>query len=290
MAETGTLDVGTPPAGAPAETNGSTFTTTPAADWRESLPPELKLDKTLADFKDVGSLAKSYVETKKHVGDAVRVPKADAKPEEIAAFYKRLGRPESAAEYKVAELLPKMPEGQPGWDSGTVESFEQTVHQLGFTPAQVAGLVKWYGTDQLKKRDATAAQSSTATKAAIAKAQAALEQEWGPKDSPLYKRNVGLARTIVRQYGSDDPELAQEIESQGNNPALVKLLAKVGAAHLEDEMIDGDFSPAPDKAALDGQIREARAVLQKLNPGSRDYASAKANMDRLYQMRYAGGK
>jgi hypothetical protein len=293
MAETATLDLGTPPAGAPAETNGTTstapsFTTQPTTDWRESLPGDLKLDKTLADFKDVGSLAKSYVETKKLVGDAVRIPKPDAKPEELAAFYKRLGVPESPDKYPIE--LPKLPDGAPGWHEPTIQGFRETAHKAGLTPAQVTQLIGWYATDQLGKRDASAAQSSTASREARAKAQAALEQEWGPQDSPLYQRNKGLARSAVRHLFADDPELAALIEGEGNRPALVKGFAKIGQTMLEDELIDGDFTPAPDKATLDSQIRDARATLARLNPGSRGYLDAKATMDRLYQMRYAGGK
>lgn len=276
------------------QTNGtstvepSSFTTTPAADWRESLPGELKLDKTLADFKDVGALAKSYVETKKLVGDAVRIPKPDAKPEDVAAFYKKLGVPESPDKYEIA--LPKLPEGAPAWHEPTVQAFRETAHKAGLTPAQVTQLIGWYATDQLSKRDQMAAGTSTAAKAELAKAQAALEEEWGPKGSPGYERNLGLARASVRHLFGNDPDLAAVFEAEGNRPALVKGFAKIGAQMLEDELIDGEFAPAPDNATLDAQIRDARAALVKLNPGSRDYVSTKAHMDSLYQQRFARGK
>lgn len=47
-------------------------------DWRDELPAELKDDPSLKDFKDVASVARSLVETKKMVGDSIRIPRADA--------------------------------------------------------------------------------------------------------------------------------------------------------------------------------------------------------------------
>jgi hypothetical protein len=66
------------------------------ADWRESLPDELKTDPALKDFKDVASVAKSLVETKKLVGGSIRPPGPDAGPEARKEF--------------VAKLREKMPE------------------------------------------------------------------------------------------------------------------------------------------------------------------------------------
>src|SRR3990172_11892156 len=83
-------------------------------DWRAALPADLQADKSLEQFKgkdwaEVGpTLAKGYVETKKMVGGSLKVPKEDATPEEQAAFYTALGRPETPDKYetKVPELPP----------------------------------------------------------------------------------------------------------------------------------------------------------------------------------------
>ena len=69
-----------PPGGAisPGAMPGPTPGLTPG--WQAAmLPDDLKTDQTLSRFKDVGSLAKSYVELRKTVGDGdmVRVPKAE---------------------------------------------------------------------------------------------------------------------------------------------------------------------------------------------------------------------
>jgi hypothetical protein len=289
MAETATPDLGTPPAGPAPEANGAaTFTTTAAPDWREALPSDLKLDKQVMDFKSVADLARGFSETRKFVSEGVRIPKPDAKPEEIATFHKRLGVPETPDKYQIE--LPKLPEGAGAWHEPTIQGFRETAHKAGLTPAQVTQLIGWYAQDQLSKRDQATSTQGKATTEARAAAEKALEETWGPKNSPTWKRNVGLARATVRHFFADDPAMADLAEMRGNDPAWVKGLAKIGMQMLEDGYIEGEAVDVPDKSTLDAQITEARRVLAGMNAGSRGYVDAKAHMDRLYQMRYAAGK
>src|SRR4030095_3808230 len=105
MAETATAPAPLPdvaPASAAAPP-GATITppvaTLPSGAWRPTLPDEMKAEPSLGGFKDVGALAKAWVETKRLVGDAVKVPKPDASPEERAAFHRKLGVPQSPDQY-----------------------------------------------------------------------------------------------------------------------------------------------------------------------------------------------
>lgn len=54
----------------------------------------------LADFKDLNSLAKAFVDTKAMVGQSIRVPSADAGDEDRKKFYEAL-------QEKVPDLIPK---------------------------------------------------------------------------------------------------------------------------------------------------------------------------------------
>lgn len=102
-----------------------------AKAWMDSLPDELKGDKSLAVFKSPEDLAKSYLETKKMVGSRIELPKADD-PDSFERFAAAV-RPEKAEDYRI-----EVPEGQ---DAAFAESMRPVFHQAGLHPAQVEKLV-----------------------------------------------------------------------------------------------------------------------------------------------------
>src|SRR5581483_740520 len=112
--------------------------------WHASLPEDLRSNQSLGKFKDVGSLAKSYVELEKHQGGALRLPGEDAKPEDWDAFYNKLGRPESPDKYEVKR--PELGEGIQ-WPEQTEKSFLQQAHKLGLNSKQAQGLMDWFAGD-----------------------------------------------------------------------------------------------------------------------------------------------
>jgi hypothetical protein len=60
------------------------------AEWLETLNDDLKTNESLAQFEDVNGLAGAYVETKKMVGNSLRVPSPEAGEEDMAKFYQTL--------------------------------------------------------------------------------------------------------------------------------------------------------------------------------------------------------
>ncbi|MGX6959871.1 MAG: hypothetical protein ACIPMY_01160 [Rickettsia endosymbiont of Pentastiridius leporinus] len=62
--------------------------------WLSSLSDELKNSESLKKFKDISSLANSYIGLEKSLNSRVAVPKNDASNEEWHKFYSRLGLPE----------------------------------------------------------------------------------------------------------------------------------------------------------------------------------------------------
>lgn len=271
-------------------TNGSVTPTevwsssTPAPDWRESLPGELRADKTLADFKDVGALAKSYVETKRLVGDAVRVPKADAKPEDIAAFHRKLGVPESPDKYDVK--LPEMPKDFPAWNEAYVADFKTAAHRAGLTPSQVQSVIQWYAGNQLQVHGETSSAQAAKAKEAEAACVAELEKTWGPQGGLPWKRELGRAWNVTKMlFGTDTPE-GEMFEMHGNNPKLLLKLASLAPELGEDRFIDGDTSVAQDDATLSAKIEETRNALKTAAQGSVRHRDLKNQLDNLYQQKF----
>lgn len=271
-------------------TNGSVTPTdvwsssTPAPDWRESLPGELRADKILADFKDVGALAKSYVETKRLVGDAVRLPKADAKPEEITAFHRKLGVPESPDKYDVK--LPEMPKDFPAWNEQVVNDFKTGAHRQGFTPSQLQWALQYYAEHQVKEHGENSSAAAVKAKEAEAACIAELEKVWGPQGGLPWKRELGRAWNVTKMlFGADTPE-GEMFEMHGNNPKLLLKLASLAPELGEDRFIDGETSVAQDEATLSAKIEETRNALKTAAQGSVRHRDLKNQLDNLYQQKF----
>ncbi len=81
------------------------------ADWRSGLPEDIRNDPSLADIKDVGAMAKSYINGQKLIGkNRISLPGEGATDEEWSAFHSQLGRPEKSNLYDFGER-PALPDG-----------------------------------------------------------------------------------------------------------------------------------------------------------------------------------
>lgn len=187
------------------------------------------LPETLeAKFTSPEALLKSHVALERMLGNQnkVAVPGPHATPEERAAFFKAIGRPDKAEEYGLT--MPKTladgktPFPKELWNDDRANGFTKLAHEVGLTKAQVEALSKFDLEHSLKAHEAIA----TAQKAALDGAVADLKKEWGA----AYPEQLALAERAAKAIGLDgpaNPELA-------NNPAFIKAMAKVGAMLGED--------------------------------------------------------
>ena len=74
--------------------NYETSPTSSGNDWLTNMPEEICKADSLGKFKDVSSLAQSYLEAEKSLNQRIAVPKDDSSDEEWHKFYSRLGLPE----------------------------------------------------------------------------------------------------------------------------------------------------------------------------------------------------
>ena len=58
-------------------------------DSRDWLPEDLRAEASLQSFKDVGGLAKAFIDTKSYAGGAVKVPDTDADESAWGEFYNK---------------------------------------------------------------------------------------------------------------------------------------------------------------------------------------------------------
>lgn len=150
------------------------------ADWPEDWRAKVSGgdEKELARLQRMGSPAdvwKAYraLEAKISSGQLKSGLKADATPEEIAAWRKENGLPETPEGYQ-----PKLPNGMvPGEaDMPLIGGFQKTAHELGLTPEQFNKTLAWYYAEQ----DAYKAQQYEADTSFRREAEDSLRAEWGP--------------------------------------------------------------------------------------------------------------
>lgn len=252
--------------------------TPPAATttWVDTLPQELRGNPSLAQFQgktweEVGpTIAKSYVETKSMIGaDKMLRPSEKWTDKEYNDFYTQLGRPDAPDKYSMPEV--QMPEGLKVDDTKIAER-KALYHKAGLSDKQAKALIE---------ADLTFVKSSyeadkQSTESAKMTAESSLKQEWGDK----YQANIELARSVVAKFGDD--QFTQYIEQSGlgNDPRLIKMLAKAGQGLMEDRATGkGTTEIAPSAAhamAEINQLKGDKEFMDKFVSGDK-YAVQKFN-------------
>jgi hypothetical protein len=222
-----------------ASTSQATTSDGNGSDWRSALPEPLRAEKSLESFKDVGSLAKSYVEAQKMIGGSIRLPKSDAPPEEqdriLTDIFNKLGRPESPDKYAPTEL----PEGIT-FNEEAVKAFRADAHKNGYTQKQVDFALKHYATIA---KNAMAENARLQTKAAD-EATTVLKTKWGGD----FDTKLATAQRFTEQVLGDP--IYELLKSKGldNHPLIIEKFGELGAKFSEGKMETGQSTSATTQA------------------------------------------
>lgn len=178
-----------------------------------------KVRDKLAKFKTGNDLAKSYLALESKLGASVTIPGKDASDEERNAFYKRLGRPETKDGYVLDPvfLADKVTKDSEFEDNIKALAFELNADNAGAKRLHKA-LVEYANKGAAKMEEMKEqARQSLRTK------------DW----SGTYDKNISLVQSVIKKFG--DTEMVQYLNSgPGNDPAMLKFLAKVGKAFSPD--------------------------------------------------------
>lgn len=230
----------------------SVANTDAGGDWKASLPEEIRDHKSLDSIKDVGGLAKGYLHAQSMVGaDKVPIPGQWATSDDWNMVYDKLGRPASADGYELT-----MAEGVEA-DADMVEWFKKTSHDVGLSGPQAQKLVTAYNEMQGSRTQlATDAVAQTRNDAELE-----LKREWGQ----AYDQRIGYASAVLQNFEAQDMAELRMADGSllGDNPAVVKLMSKVGQFIAEKTGEDnfagskGSGVMAPDEAH--SKLREITA-------------------------------
>ena len=154
------------------------------ASWRDALPEEMRGNASLADVKDVASLAQQFISAQSHIGSSIRIPSENAGAEDLQTFHDKILRhapnlmpvPNLEDEAGVAAIMSKL--GRPA-DAATyalegttpTEDMKKLAHEMGLNQAQFAKMYNGVFKPELENQ----AANSAANKAG----RDALAQEWG---------------------------------------------------------------------------------------------------------------
>lgn len=224
--------------------------------WRGSLSEDIRGEKSFDVFKgdkwdEVGPvMAKSFLDSQKMIGNSIRIPGKDAKPEDWNTFYNKLGRPEKPEGY--AYKRPQFVSKDVQWDEGMEKEFINTAHQIGLNNDQVQKIIDWQG----KYIEGRAVSAREQIKTTLGE----LKKEWGPD----YESKLILGERAVRQIGGDRLVDVLERTGLGNNIDLVKAFAEIGNILAEDGLIDGRIDGRQSPEDIEKQIQTM--MLDKTHP------------------------
>lgn len=252
-------------------------------DWRASIE-DPALRKVADRYASPTAIAKAVADLRKHESTAIRIPGKDASEEEIAAYTKALGVPETAEGYEFT-----VPEGQEPTDAD--KAFQawagETFHSNRISVEQAKGLSEAWNTyvaalqeEQVKADKAFADESLTALKA-----------EWPGKE---FERNKAFADHAARDGFGDDFEEVSNIETKDgrfvlDHPAMVRMLAKFGREMDEGRL--GGVMTEGDMEGIDAQIDEMQDKIDKAQ-ARHDRETANRlyqQQQELYRKKYGSG-
>ena len=164
----------------PDENNPNPNSNPPAeTNWYDGVDETLLTDKvkgfTNSDgTMNVAELLKSYNSAQSYIGGSVKIPTDKSSPEEVAAFYSKLGRPESADKY---DWQPPADVSVEGATEENFKNFKQLCFDSGMTNKQVSAVMNGWSNvikDLFAKQAAAREQIARESKAALS-----AQNEWG---------------------------------------------------------------------------------------------------------------
>lgn len=251
-----------PPAGAgaaslaagltPATTAGTTQATPPVSEkpWYSDLPEAYHPTITAKGWKSPNDVLESYVNLEKlfgadRAGNTLTKPKADATPEEKAAFYRQLGVPEKPEGYEIGKVQ--------GFDRlpPALQAEARTwLHGANVPPDVAANLTE----QMIKANDAKLAEFSKRAEMDLNR----LALEFGPEADNKFE----MGRRAVRSLGLSEGDLAG-MEMAVGTEKLMRMFIRYGENTREAGTPDPSQGGAPSNTFQPSRA-DAQAAISRL--------------------------
>lgn len=218
--------------------------------WLSSIPENLRSHEAFKEVKTLPEVYQRFTDMTVKSKDMLAIPGDKATEEERAAFFGKLGRPESADKYTFTRPA-DLPEAIP-YDDNVAAVYKQKFFELGISDKAASELTKMHldlakqGYEIQRKQEAEATE----------KAVNALKDEW---KGDAFKENSELATRAFKKFGGE--EAAKFIEETkinglalGDHPMFLKIFSAVGKSISDDS-----FNAGRDGNNQQGQSDEDKA-------------------------------
>lgn len=248
-------------------------------DWRSKLPLELQKEEVFKPVLDVQTLAKNYLHAQKMIGkDKVVKPGEHASEDDWSSFFDQLGRP-ALDKYEV-----RAGKSEKYMDKDWLDELKPIAHKAGVMPAQLEAILNWYGDRNEKYAQDIKIQAEETKKQGFLE----LKKEWGQ----AFEQRGSFAQRLIKEHAS--PELIKMLDESGmgDNPQVIKLLAKIGETIYKEDKMAG-MGEGGGKSYYDpGQARaKYTEIISSINhpyhkPDHPNHHAAKREVAELFQMAY----
>ncbi len=204
------------------------LTETAEATWNEGVAEEHR--SAISGFADTASLAKGYSELFTKMGTSTKIPTADSPEEEVSAFYKQCGRPDTADGYTV----PKLENGQEV-NKEFFGGMASIAHESGLSSTQFDKMVDRYVEFEKQVKDAEAVEFNRFRE----EADRNLHEIYGAD----YDKNIELSKRAYTEYANEDlKELLSTDKYIGlrNEPSFIDMMVQMGVKNMDDTFVKGD--------------------------------------------------
>ena len=221
---------------------------TKEANWKDSLPEDLKNEKALESIQDIPGLAKSFIHAQKMVGtDKISIPNKHATDDDWNDVYSKLGRPSKPEDYDIQI------NSNSSVDTNALNGFKEAAHKYGLLPKQAEGIINFYDDmtqNYMRDLDAKAEQGRM-------HAEKSLKEEWGP----AYDSKVKSVGGVVTKYLNDDfaHMTLSDGTKVGDHPDFIRAFANIASDLGEDKLVTSTGPQYMTPKEIDKQLRELQA-------------------------------
>ena len=219
--------------------------------WLDALPDDAKDYKdTLSKYKSVPDMAKALANANQLIGKKLGVPSEKSSPEEVAAFRKALGVPDTLDDYKFAPDA--LPEGMT-WNDDFAKPFAEIAHKHNVPPGAMKALANQFAHYEKVKLESLQSTFEKQRTDAVG----TLQKEWGNE----FDKNIGLAKQAAKMAGVN-------ANSHGfSDPEVVRGFVRMAQMMSEDKMGRGMQSAE----MMTGQSRAMDIMRNAENPWHKRY-------------------
>lgn len=203
--------------------------------WMQQLTEDMRSDGELSKFKSLKELANAYKElAAKGADGSVKLPGADAKPEEVQAFYKALGKPDTADGYDIKS-------GEKGADTSAFKKLAFDANLTGEQAQAVYAALEAQGKAAVEAREAGLKRQYQET-------DAALRKEFGA----AYGEKMELLKRGVNAFGGG--EVTKKLSAAGLlfDGDIVRMFLRLGEMNAEGATASRASSGSGYKSVAEG--------------------------------------